>query len=106
MTAKVGSQIFIEHSNNEPGAISSTIARVTARQTWTVEAYANARLIAAAPDLLEAVQAFMDCAPSEGHRCLYCNASVYGTEDTDEHSPDCEIEKGRAAIEKARGITK
>jgi hypothetical protein len=64
---------------------------------------ANARLIAAAPDLLEALQAFLDVAPSEGHRCLYCDVSVYGTNDVDDHLPDCEMAKGYAAIAKAKG---
>jgi hypothetical protein len=66
------------------------------------EMEANGRLIAAAPDLLEALQAFLDVAPSEGHRCLYCNVSVYGTNDVDDHLPDCEMAKGYAAIAKAK----
>ena len=65
------------------------------------EAFVN--LFTAASDLLEALQAFVDVAPSEGHRCLYCDADVYGTESTDEHLPDCEMTKGYAAIGTARG---
>lgn len=57
----------------------------------------------AAPDLLEACKAFVDVAPSEGHRCLYCDADVYSTNSTDEHLPDCEMTKGYAAIAKAEG---
>lgn len=49
--------ISIQHSNNAPGAISMTLAKVTARMTWRSQAEANARLIAAAPDLLEALKA-------------------------------------------------
>lgn len=49
--------ISIQHSNNDPGAISMTLAKVTARMTWRSQAEANARLIAAAPDLLEALKA-------------------------------------------------
>ena len=49
--------INIQHSNNDPGAISMTLAKVIARMTWRSQAEANARLIAAAPDLLEALKA-------------------------------------------------
>ena len=49
--------ISIQHGNNDPGAISMTLAKVTARMTWRSQAEANARLIAAAPDLLEALKA-------------------------------------------------
>lgn len=52
--------IDIRHDNNEPGAISLTLARVVARPSWQREAEANARLIAAAPELLEALQAYLD----------------------------------------------
>ena len=34
-----------------------TLAKVTARMTWRSQAEANARLIAAAPELLEALKA-------------------------------------------------
>lgn len=49
--------ISIQHNNNDPGAISMTLAKVTARMTWRSQAEANARLIAAAPDLIEALKA-------------------------------------------------
>lgn len=52
--------INIQHSNNDPGAISMTLAKVTARMTWRSQAEANARLIAAAPKLLEALKRFLD----------------------------------------------
>lgn len=39
-----------------------TLAKVTARMTWRSQAEANARLIAAAPDLLVALKAIADAA--------------------------------------------
>ena len=71
--------------------------------TLDFENEANAHLIAAAPDLLEACKALVDFAPSDGHRCLYCDARVYAVDSTDEHSPDCELIKAQTAIEKAEG---
>ncbi len=50
-----GDTIDIRHDNNEAGAMSLTLARAVARQTWIKEAECNARLIAAAPELLEAL---------------------------------------------------
>ncbi len=47
--------INIEHHNDQPGAISKTLAKVVARSMWQAEAEANAILIAAAPDLLAAL---------------------------------------------------
>lgn len=64
---------------------------------------ANADLIAAAPELLAALQAYYDLGLSDGNRCLFCEASVYGTHDTDDHSPDCEQEKAGNVIAKAIG---
>jgi hypothetical protein len=54
--------------------------------------------------LREVLQGFVDAAPSNGNRCLYCDAAIYGGNDTDEHSPDCEIERGRKALDKAKGV--
>jgi len=51
-----GDTIDIRHDNNEAGAMSLTLARAVARQTWIKEAECNARLIASAPELLEALQ--------------------------------------------------
>lgn len=48
--------------------------------------------------LREALQAFIDLAPSEGHRCLCCGERVYAEDSTGEHSPDCEMVKGREAL--------
>ena len=57
VSEKVGDFIHIRHNNNEPGAMSLNLAHVTARSSWAREAEANAHLIAAAPELLEALQA-------------------------------------------------
>ena len=63
--------ISIQHSNNDPGAISMTLAKVTARMTWRSQAEANARLIAAAPDLLDALRNISELYDSdEGCRSL------------------------------------
>lgn len=56
VSEKVGEFIHIRHDNNYPGAMSLNLAHITARASWSKEAEANARLIAAAPDLLEALQ--------------------------------------------------
>lgn len=45
----------VVHSDNSVGAASSVVAKVTCRSSWIEEHKANARLIAAAPDLLEAL---------------------------------------------------
>lgn len=45
--------IKVIHHSNKPGAATRTIAKVTCRMSWSAEQKANARLIAAAPDLLE-----------------------------------------------------
>lgn len=57
VSEKRGDLIDIRHENNEPGAMSLNLAHVVARQSWLKEAEANAHLIAAAPELLEALQA-------------------------------------------------
>jgi hypothetical protein len=48
--------IDVLHDNNEKGAITKALCRVQARDSWVAEAEANARLISAAPDLLEALR--------------------------------------------------
>jgi hypothetical protein len=65
----------------------------------------NESLIRAAPELLAALEGFYDLAISDGNRCFFCKAAVYGSNDTDEHSPNCEQEIARVAIAKARNQT-
>lgn len=55
-----GDLIDIRHNNKGIGAISLNLARVVARQSWLKEAEANASLIAAAPELLEALINLVD----------------------------------------------
>lgn len=90
VSEKRGDLIDIRHENNEPGAMSLNLAQVVARQSWLKEAEANARLIAAAPELLEALR------------------EVIGSLGVMVVDPDnCpEIIKARAAINKATGETK
>lgn len=87
VSEKRGDLIDIRHENNEPGAMSLNLAQVVARQSWLREAEANARLIAAAPELLEALQrceAILSVIPLE----------VYDVED---------LLHARAVINKATG---
>ncbi len=56
----------VEHQNKAPGAASLVVARVTCRASWAEEQEANARLIAAAPDLLAACQVAFDQTCSVG----------------------------------------
>ncbi len=60
-----GEHIAIKHSDHAPGAISWTLALAVARPTWAAQAEANARLIAAAPDLLEALRLIAEQDPAE-----------------------------------------
>ena len=83
VSEKRGDLIDIRHENNEPGAMSLNLAQVVARQSWLKEAEANACLIAAAPELLEALQDL------QARACIYVNTS-----------------KAKAAINKATGETK
>ena len=48
-----GFTIDILHDNIEKGAITKALCKVQARESWADEAEANARLIAAAPDIAE-----------------------------------------------------
>lgn len=56
VSEKRGDLIDIRHNDNGIGAISLNLAHVVARQSWLKEAEANAKLIAAAPELLDALQ--------------------------------------------------
>ena len=56
VSEKRGDLIDIRHNNNGIGAISLNLAHVVARQSWLKEAEENAKLIAAAPELLEALR--------------------------------------------------
>ena len=89
VSEKRGDLIDIRHENNEPGAMSLNLAQVVARQSWLREAEANARLIAAAPELLEALRDLL-----------------IRTSELDEYGEDCTFAKARAAINKATGETK
>ena len=65
---------------------------------------ANARLIAAAPDLLAAAEAVLNDAYmpdliSGGHVCLNCNFNL----NSGEHHAECPIPALAAAIKKAKG---
>lgn len=83
VSEKRGDLIDIRHENNEPGAMSLNLAHVVARHSWLKEAEANARLIAAAPELLEALQFIIND----------CSRMI----------PKCAEDKARAAINKAMG---
>lgn len=69
VNGKRGDFIDIRHNNDEIGAMSLNLARVVARPSWSKEAEANAHLIAAAPELLEALQDL------EARACIYVNTS-------------------------------
>lgn len=86
VSEKRGDLIDIRHNNNEPGAMSLNLAHVVARLSWLREAEANARLIAAAPELLEALQG--------------CVALING------QGRGCELQNAQEAIAKALGETK
>lgn len=56
VSEKRGDLIDIRYNDSVVGAISLNLAHVVALQSWLKEAEANAKLIAAAPELLEALQ--------------------------------------------------
>jgi DNA repair exonuclease SbcCD ATPase subunit len=68
------------------------------------ESEANARLIAAAPELLEALERMHEEARGvvvDGGCCPFCG--ILRHEDHQQHAEDCALSTARAAIEKARG---
>ena len=82
--------IDIRHASGDvPGAISLTLAKVVARPSWQAEAEANARLITAAPELLESL-------------CLLVDAHDEWRGE-DRPDPKAAIRQARAAIAKATG---
>lgn len=93
VSEKRGDLIDIRHENNEPGAMSLNLAQVVARQSWLKEAEANARLIAAAPELLEALQDVIS---------TWVDEDMADITDAEEQS----LIKALAAIAKATGGTK
>jgi len=67
--------VSVRHGDASIGAASWDVARVTVRQTWRDQQIANAHLIAAAPDLLAALQAFADeIVPNNPNDPLWINA--------------------------------
>jgi len=56
VSQRSNNMIDILHGDRQPGAITAALCRVQARQSWIAEAEANARLIAAAPDMLQALR--------------------------------------------------
>lgn len=87
VSEKRGDLIDIRHNSNGIGAISLNLAHVVARQSWLKEAEANAKLIAAAPELLEALQRMVSKAHKQNWNDAY---------------PE-ELQSAQAAINKALG---
>ena len=83
VSEKRGDLIDIRHNDNGIGAISLNLAHVVARQSWLKEAEANAKLISAAPELLDALQFIIND----------CSRMI----------PKCAEDKARSAIKKALG---
>ena len=55
VTPRSNRMIDVLHDVRTPGAITHALCRVQARDSWIAEAEANARLVAAAPDMLAAL---------------------------------------------------
>lgn len=82
MSRRQNNMIDIQHAMGDvKGAITHSLCRVQARESWLEEAAANARLISAAPDLLAALKGVLRVADRQ----------------TDE------FDAARAAIAKAEG---
>lgn len=91
VSEKRGDMIDIRHNDNEIGAISINLAHVVARQSWLKEAEANAKLIAASPTLLSALQHLVE---------VYDDQTGKQWTTT---SKKAAIAEARAAIDKALG---
>lgn len=87
VSEKRGDLIDIRHNGNGIGAISLNLAHIAARQSWLKEAEANAKLIAAAPELLEALQKMVSKAHKQNWNDAYQE----------------ELQSAQAAINKALG---
>lgn len=96
VTPRRNKMIDIQHSaGQEKGAITLNLCRVQARDSWVDEAEANARLIAAAPELLAALK---DLADDMSERFDLDSPSTNpGIKNT--------IAAARQAIEKATSVT-
>lgn len=83
--------IYIGHSHDRPNRTPGYLAEVRRFTTDHEQVEANARLIAAAPELLDALKALEEAA-----RQVQCG-------EMDKQSIDVERRKARAAIAKATG---
>lgn len=93
------SMIDIHHSfGNVKGAITLSLCRVQSRESWIDESKANAALIAAAPELLEALKLALKALDAIGDEMTvgerYTNAGQYLLDS---------LNPARAAIAKATG---
>lgn len=76
-------------------AVADVLARGGVPHPAQEHCEANARLISAAPDMLEALEALQ-----HADKC-FCDAGFAGPDHHPRHSDECE--KARAAIDKAKG---
>lgn len=95
VNGKRGDFIDIRHNNDGIGAISLNLASVVARQSWSKEAEANAHLISASPELLEALQDMVALVKSRAYPQPDKPSSDWGR-----------AESAEAIIAKALGETK
>ena len=95
VSQRSNNMIDILHGDRQPGAITAALCRVQARQSWIAEAEANARLIAAAPDMLQALHSLLRHAERVNE--------VLGQECGVRFVDDGPLGMARAAIERATG---